>query len=381
MTKPEYILLQTSLQRMSTAPVVEPTNLDELHAVEGVFRGIFAVLPFATLGIGLLPAAIMAGGAWGAINNPEQISNLKKLKEGLQPVTFTPQAGRNAGHNMSFNVVALRRDDNTVDITVKAHASYITSYKEAEDDPAHKRSMFRDSAAFSLGAPTISGEPGPHPEITMDPASLVPATAVKSVSYSYTNSWSINGGFKGGVSSQGGAADASISGGYSFSVTASTTREDFDMARTTTQPLATGWMSNLQTMYNYSQPEPYRVDNLNSIIGHTIFVNWVNEVPQAARSDLDLEYMAAYSVRGRLPNEIRIPVQLAQRLLHAEVNGRWGADGAKVGGLPSVLPNMVITKGTIVVDTRTWTASLADVQTEFQNSRELVDTLLKAAGA
>lgn len=369
---PDYTLLHQTIEKTGVVPIKPPANLQALHGAEGIVRGIFAVLP-AALPIAFAPA-LMGACAWAFINNPAQITNLKSLKGSLTHVDFAERKDATAGHNLKLRITALRRSDGAIDLLVRAHVGYITAFFQGDDFPAELRSQFRDMAAFRLGAAAAEGA-----DVVLAADSLVPATTINTVTYSYSNSWTLEAGFGGGVEEKGPKAEGSIKGGFSFSVNTSRSQSDFDVARRTIgDGLVAGWESSLLNLAAGAQAgQVYSTTDLSKIIGHSWFTNWIHDVPVSAKNDLDLEYMAAYTLRGPLPKKIVIPFEAAQRLIHAEVCGRFGAPGARVGGLPVILPTRVQTTGDIVVDTETWTASLENFGTRYLDTKAFIDEVLE----
>ncbi|EKV26997.1 hypothetical protein C882_1926 [Caenispirillum salinarum AK4] len=379
--KDGYILLDRKLSKSFMTAASVPTNLETRYGGAGGARGIFAIVPFIGI-LGPLGIALEGAITWSTINNPQTIRDLKKAKDEINHIDFKEAHDRQVGQNVSFEVVALQRDPDTVDLVVKAHANYVTAFKNSVDDPAAMRSLFRDKAVFALGGDALrkQGHALPHTTMVMDPSSLAPPTVLNEVTYQYSNTWSLDAGFSGSIGG-GSGGDGAITGGYSFTTSASTTRSDFGMTRTSRGPLASMWSADLQNVYEGHHAFPYNTAKLESVIGHSIFANWVRSVPAAAEGDLDLEYLAAVTVRGPLPKTIRVPFALNQRLIHAEVDGRWGAPGARVGGMPIVLPNTVETNGFLVVDTESWTVSVEDTETSFMNTKQILAKLLEKADA
>jgi hypothetical protein len=177
------------------------------------------------------------------------------------------------------------------------------------------------------------------------------------VNYSNTTNWNAKAGFSSGVDKSGPKLGVSGDVGYGFTISAGTSTQDFDIVKvseTTTETLS--WKSQMRSKYRtgtnipdaggYDPATPY------SIVVNGLFTKWLNDPPPAARSDYELRYLGAYTCAepGIKNQVIEFELNTTQRLMHAEVVGRWGIPGLEVGGTAAVIPFYVFSKGILKID-------------------------------
>jgi hypothetical protein len=247
-------------------------------------------------------------------------------------------ADRAAQLQLLIGATALRRLSGQVDLSLKIRATFSPPYEEDEDWAL--RSLFQDQVSFAL-------QPADPSLVNIDPRGVFPATDLKQVSYSNSVTWTVEGGFDSG--------GGSVKAGRSTQVSASSEEKDFDLKKHSVA--STGrveWVSRMRNLYSGSQPdsEGYDAHNPLSIVVRGPFTTSLDDPPQAAKSDLDLEFHAAYT---GIPSDfssrqVSFEFEARQRLMYARVAGRSGPSFARVGGKALVVPFYVIYRGRFTLD-------------------------------
>lgn len=383
--KEDVVLVEDYVQTTQATSAQLPENLgDYLHAA-GVLAGIGATIVPTVVGNVLLnplswifaPLALIGGAvSWGVLNSTDDVKKLRELKAAYAGLRFVADTKRPVRSTLGFTVALLRREDGGTDLGIQAKATLSTSFRLNDQEPV-LASMFRDAVTFSIRPAdgTASG-------FVRDIRSLLPPTQVRTTKYAYNTTWQVGGGFTGQVE----AAESpkanlgfSANGSYAFSASAERDADDFETTRTTAgADEVVSWTSRLQTVLDGGAPSRYSVEQPDSLVAHTIFTKWLRMPPPSATEDLDLGYLAAFLHDRPLDpsRPLRFHFSCQQRLMHAEVFGRWGAMSARVGGAAGVIPAMLIHEGTLVIDPASRSARIEDEQLRFLTMPEAVDEIL-----
>lgn len=329
----KFVLLEGAGSVKALIKPSMPANLPQLGAFLGVLNG----LPY---GVSVKLIAQALGG--------ENITN-EMLKGFLRNLKFRA-AEKEAGVQADIQVVALEKSDGNVNFGIRVHNNYQTAYVESIGSYHPYRSLFQDQVRFRIW-------PKDSAQVEIDHSGSIPKTDMKGVEYSNSTTWNTKVGFTGEVDKEGPKAGISGEVGYAFSISAGTKTTDFDMAKISEgQSDTLSWISQMRNMYKAGSTQPiatgYNPDEPYSLVVNSAFTKWLNDPPPAAKSDLELEYLAAYrSLNPDIKNElVEFEFSTTQRLMHAEVVGRWGIPGAEVGGVAGVVPYYLFTKGEIKID-------------------------------
>lgn len=314
-----------NLSGMRTVNV--PSNLEQVGGKIGHLASVLGVLAPAT------GAGVNLGGGWN--------QDATKL---IGSMTFAAHP-RPSGINTTLRVQALRREDRTVDVVIRASNAYTPGYRE--DDEATLRGLYQDLVAIRI-------QPiDPYWKIAQH--AIAPITNVSEVNYQVTTNWGAEGGFEAnlgktpGIGASGGAS-------YSFQVTSGTVTKDFDLEKQTSNGNAISWRSKMRNSYHGNQADStgYNFQNPYSLVVNGAATKWFKDVPSVAKADMNLEYQAAYYASGaEVGRTAQFEVVSAQRLIYGQVVGRTGAKGLRTGGSAIMTTVHVISSGTIDIDFET----------------------------
>ncbi|WP_102958367.1 hypothetical protein [Mangrovicella endophytica] len=374
----DIVLLQQSLQSARATPCRIPANLGDFLYSAGVMAGIASVFgpvldPFLPL---LSVTPLSAGIAWGVMNSTVDVASLKQMKDRYRGLNFIPSPDQEARIGIAFDVVALQQASGAQDIGISANVIFASHFRCQPDEPV-LNSMYRDMVSFSI-LPTPGGMAGWR----RNNRALLPPTTLKSTAYNFSTGWTVGGGFNGEIGASP-TAGFEANGSYSFGVSAERTGADFETTRNTAGAAEmAAWTSTLQTVSDNGIPRNYSFSQPESIVAHTIFTKWLCSPPDTAKQDLDLAYFAGFTREaGAGPSTpLRFTYAATQRLMYAEVFGRWGAPGARVGGAAGILPALMTLGGELVIDLSARKAWVENETITFRTMPEAIDDVIRMSG-
>jgi len=322
----EFVLLKGSGSLKGFVTPDIPANLPALGDVIGVIFN--------------LPIYADVKGILALLGVEGDKTSTNVLKGFLNKLEFK-QAEKKVGVQIDMQIVALDKEDGNVDIAIHVATSFQTAYSQSLRGYHPKRSLYQDQVRFRIW-------PKDPSQIDINHRGSMPKTEMKEVTYSNSATWNTKVGFTGevGIAADkiGGKIGVSGEHGYSFSISAGTKTKDFDMAKISEGQTDTlGWISQMRSLNatgtKHPMPKGYNPDDPYSLVANGAFTKWLNDPPGAAQSDLDLEFLAAYSgLDPSIKNEVvEFEFTTTQRLMHAEIVGRWGIPGAEVGGVTVII--------------------------------------------
>lgn len=307
-----------------------------------VAASLLPVMPIVKVPIALI------GATSGVIKNMTGAGDVdqERLSHALDEINFYLNEKPSA-ITSTFDVTALKRNNSSVDIVIKAHITYTPGYR-TKVDSSEMRSCYQDMVRFD-----ISPNPDEINLWNIGQDTVVPKTNNNEVSYSITTGWSASAGLS--VSpKEGPSANTSVN--YSFQTTSTTTTNDFNIQRETISPKKyISWSSSMKNCYEANNGSPYDIQNPYGLVNNSPFTRWLKAVPDVARADFSLEYQSTYSITPEKSQSIfgkvvSFDVIMIQRLIHAEVVGRTGQSWARIGGNAVVYPSYLVMKGRIYLD-------------------------------
>lgn len=329
-----------------------PDNLDQFN-MDGFWAGFIPIIGILTAPIALAGPILAAVQASGAMS-PE-------AKERISKLTFRRHE-QSAGLRCRTDLTVLRRNDGRFDFVIKLHCSASPQFTRNENDNAMFRSLYQDDLRVSV-RPSL----GACNDLVIEDAAVKPVTNNQSVSYSETFGWSASLGFSG----------KSATGEIGFSASSSTAAsyEDFMVEkRTFGEQDRIEWSSSMKTLYKedgYPDGRIYRTPD--DIVVRGVFANWLLHPPALARTDLEQQYVAAYSSQSAdfADRKVVFQVRIVQRLQYAETVGRWGAPGAKAGGTSIVVPYAIVATINVVIDLKRGQVDIQPLPVLGLNARQI----------
>lgn len=349
----EFVLLQDRGGIKGIVTPTVPSNISQLGAFLGVLEAP-GIMGFVD------PISLI----WRTTG----LSN-KILRELLGKLQFK-NAEKKAGVQIDLQIVALEKEDGTVDIAIPIACCFQTAYSQNVNRYHPVRSLYQDQVKFRIW-------PKDPSQIAIDHQGSIPKTEMKEVNYSNSTTWNTKVGFASGVESKGSKMGVSGDISYSFSASANTKTVDFDLAKISEgEADSLGWISRMKNIYSAGSSQPvasgYDPANPYSIVVNGIFTKWLNDPPISAESDLELEFLAAYNcLDHNIKNKVlEFEFSTTQRMMHAEVVGRWGIPGAEVGGVGAVIPFYLFTKGEIKIDFPNRSAEIKKISCDGFNFKQ-----------
>jgi hypothetical protein len=320
-----------------------PSNLNQIPDLVGAgqLAGFLALLPM----VNLIPIPLIIGAALGASGKGPSSWFDESSKKLIKKVQYAP-SGRTAGMQIQLGTSVLERVDGKVDIGFKLKVTATPAYKQNENDDTMVRSLFQDRVEVMI-CPTDTSL------TDINNTAVVPVTNINTVSYTNQIAWSAKLGFSMDPTKVGAGGDVS----FTRSFTAASSFPDFAVEKQSDGNAdKIMWSTDMKNLYEIPGTQPstrgYQLSDPYSIVVNGFFAKWLLIPPAAARKDLDMEYFAGYSsVDNTLRKKtIKFDIIVVQRLMHAEVVGRGGASGAKVGGAALVLPSFILAKILLTID-------------------------------
>lgn len=340
--KKDFVLLQGSGMAKGMVTPDIPANVPQLGGFLGAISGI--------------PIYADIKGLMALFGIPGEALSSDVLKGFLNRLAFKP-GKKKVGVQSDVMAAVLEKEDGEINFAFHIANSFHNAGYEQNIRGYHPiRSLYQDQVRFNIRPKDISLVEPNH-------RGTMPKTDMQEANYSNSTTWNTKIGFSGdvGISGKTPSVKFGISGEFSFSfaVTAGTSMKDFDMAKVSEDETKTiGWISRMRNIYLAGSNQPtghgYNPDDPYSLVVNGAFTKWFNDPALAAKSDLDLEFLAAYkSVDPDIRNKVVVfEFSTIQRLIHAEIVGRWGIPRLEVGGAAAVIPYYVYNTGVIEIDMR-----------------------------
>ncbi len=329
-----------------------PDNYDDAPILN-IVGALSGIASFAPIGGGVA----LVGNIAGVSNNLTSAYDSK--------LSFTSMDRKDAGIKLQFDVRAMKRSDDKIDILISTHNTYIPSYADEEkldySDPV--ASLFQDRANFTI-------QPKNSDLLDINSPSVVPMTNLNTAQYSHTVSWSAGAGFS--------ASDiASPSADFSISNSSSVSLKDFNIKKSSDFLGKISWTSEMKNSYDGASASFYDSDNPLGLVVNGAVTKWLNRPAGAAMKDFDLKYIVGYSsVDTNLKNQqVEFEFTAQQRLMHVEIVGRTGFHFARVGGLGAAVPYVVTVSGTLVVDLEKGTTEIKNTTVRGLNLKQIGDAI------
>lgn len=332
----------TVIQNFETA-IRYPNNVEDLAGSKGAWQGV-ASLVF-TAGASLLGTPL--GWPLVIIGGPSHIMGWAgkldaSAKEFADKLTYV-YASQAARVSIAVRARVLRRTTNHVDAVLQLKPIFqIDPHR-----PADKTSvLYQDSVSFYIGQSDRD-----KTYWTLNQLGLAPTNELGSVQYSESNSWSAGGGIQVGKDSNVGG-----SGGYTFTTATDAAVADFNMVGALPKGMpGYVWNARMQNAYTDGKPAGrYNIDNPPDIVVNGAMTRWFKDPPEVAWGGAFafplLATFTSMDANAADRQTAAFKFSAAQRVQYGYVAGRWGAPGAKVGGLAVIVPAVAAVSGTLVLD-------------------------------
>ena len=315
--------------------------------------------------VGALSGApiILSPIAWAATNISGVGNHLTSAYDGK--LSFTSVDREDAGIKLQFDVKAMQRNDQKVDILISTHNTYIPSYADEEKlgywDPV--ASLFQDRTSFTI-------KPKNSELLDINSPTVLPTTNLNTAQYSQTVSWGTEAGFS--------VSDiASASANFSVSTSSSVSLKDFNIQKSSDFLGQVSWTSEMKNVYDGKSVSFYDSSNPVGLVINSAITKWLHKPAPAAMKDFDLQYIVGYSsVDNNLKDQcIEFDFTATQRLMHVEIVGRTGFSFARVGGLGAAVPYVITVSGTLVVDLEKGTTEVKNTSVRGLNLKQIGDVL------
>lgn len=312
-----------------------PNNIEDIVGSYGKWMGVASLL--FTAGAPLLATPLgwpmvivggpthIAGWAGGLSGNAKNFVDQLRFVEAAQAVRI----------NVSVAVSALQRNSRHVDAILQFKVTFqVDAHREADKTSV----LYQDYVSFF-----VRPSDGDLNDWQLNTAGVSPDNEIATINYTNTHSWTAAAGIQPG--SSGG------SGGYSFTTETTVAIPEFKLVGS----LASGgfiWAALMQQAYDGTTPGMYSTPE-DIIVKHPM-TRWFKDPPSVAWGGaLPLSLLATFTSRdGSAPDRKTAAFDFVatQKVMYGYVGGRWGAEGAKLGGQPMMVPALVKATGRLVLD-------------------------------
>jgi hypothetical protein len=363
-------LLQQRLPRNYSAQVWRPTNIEALRSAAGqasvIVPAVFwplvpLALPFLAVAIGTTVAA-------------------HARAEGFQPAVerliydfdYEAMEKHYARADLDLQVSVWRRTSGIVDIIFQPKVTFtIDHFSDAEVIKA----LYQDTLSFYIGLKASSVTTREHQPFensvgipanwVLNTRGIAPENEIDKIEYSVSHRWSTSAGI-----SLSEKPSADVRRDDEFLTQSSQAIPEFGLwGRVNGDSQGYGWTAAMRIAYRngFSTADPYDVrDPAGGLTIDNGSVKWLKDPPRPATSSLPLSFLTSF-MSTNVPNdrEVCFTFNISQRVIWAEVAGRWGASGARLGGEPVLVPGFFQVSGTICVNLASNSVTILDETEAF----------------
>ena len=236
---------------------------------------------------------------------------------------------------IDFKVNVIKTEGNNTDrfIAIDADIRLSSGNEYEETQTSARQSKFMDLYTFRI-------KPTNAAKATISKS--IPLTENKESSYSHTLSLDVSGSVN--VAKD---PSASLGGSVGYSVTSSSNIKDFEILNNDKAGQQTEWIYRMGNAYYRDKSESSVYQKPTDLIVNGVLTKWLKRPASLATGNNELRLVSLYKINESGPIEFEF--ESVQQLMHVEVLGRWGLEGAKMSGIGVAVPYYTVISGKIIV--------------------------------